>query len=66
MSPLKINDIPWIAFVLIGGALSYISIRVGLDRAYAGEETLVWLHTLLFVATIGFVIAAIIAKSKVS
>ena len=65
MSPLKINDIPWITFVLIGGALSYISISVGLERAYAGEETLVWLHVLLFIGTIVFVIAAIIAKARV-
>lgn len=64
MKPLGAKDIKWIACLLVSGAVTYLSFQIGADRGYSGQSALLWLHVLLFLVAIGFVVLAIILKSK--
>ncbi len=64
MKPLRKKDYIWLAFLAMSGAITYVSIQVGMDRAYSGQPALVWLHALLFLMAVALVVVAIIYKSK--
>ncbi len=64
MKPLRKKDLIWLAFVLLSGLITYISINTGMYRAYSGQPALIWLHVLLFLLSIALVFVAIILKSK--
>lgn len=64
MKPLHPKDIKWIACLIISIAVTYVSFQIGADRGYSGQSALLWLHSLLFVVALGFVVLAIFFKSK--
>ena len=64
MTPLRKKDLVWIACLVLSGAITYFSLRIGMERGYSGQPVLIWAHALSFLVAVALVVMAIIFKSK--
>ena len=58
------SNLVFAVFIVISFLITMWSINFGMNRSYSGEDTILWLHVVAFVATAVCVLLAIFFKLK--